>query len=149
MDHVPNQPALSPRREIGHVLVLEDDPVAGLALSEALRVAGARSVTTCATMQAALDTLEERTPDVVVIDVRLADRSDGWAFVELLPMLGPRGPQVIFATASPGLIPPEIAARGTVLAKPFAPEELLAVIRDEHAAPGLIERLRGAFSGAH
>lgn len=149
MDHIPNAAHLAAGREIGNVLVLEDDPVVGLALAEALRAAGARSVETCATMYAALGTLERLTPDVVVLDVRLADRSDGWAFVELLPLLGPRGPQVIFATGSPDLIPAEIAARGTVLAKPFAPDELLALIRQGQPGPGLVERLRGAFSGNH
>jgi CheY-like chemotaxis protein len=133
-------------REIGTALVVEDDPVARLALCEALRDAGARSVASCATMHEALAALDQLRPDVVVLDVRLADRHDGWALAEMFPLLGPRVPQVIFATASPQDIPPAVAALGSVLTKPFTAEELLARISDL-PGPSLVGRLREAFSG--
>jgi len=130
---------------IGTVLLVEDEPVERLAASEALMRAGAREVASCGTMREALAALEHLRPDVVVLDVRLADRSDGWALAELLPLFQPRAPQVIFATATPEAIPQGVAGLGTILAKPYVPEDLVALIRGRSGS--LAERLRGVFSG--
>jgi CheY-like chemotaxis protein len=128
---------------LGAALVIEDDPIIALSVADALRAGGADPVETCASTEAAREALERLAPAIVVLDVHLADRADGWAFAELLQVLGPNRPRVIFATAAPHEIPPEVAAMGTVLTKPFAPEEILTALQPRRA-PGLLRRLRGA-----
>jgi len=127
---------------LGPALVVEDDPVIALFVADALRAGGADPVETCGSTEAAREALERLAPVIVVLDVHLADRADGWVFAELLPLLGPNRPQLIFATGSPEEIPAEVAALGTVLAKPFAQADLLAALAPQRA-PGLLDRLRG------
>jgi CheY-like chemotaxis protein len=127
---------------LGPALVVEDDPVIALSLADVLRSGGADPVETCATTESAREALERLAPAIVVLDVHLADRTDGWVFAELLALLGPTRPQLIFATGTPEEIPAEIAALGTVLAKPFAPAALLAALAPQRG-PGLLGRLRG------
>lgn len=129
---------------LGAAMVVEDDPIIAMAIADTLSDGGADPVETFATTEDARNALERLRPAVVVLDVHLADRHDGWAFAELLLVMGPPRPQVIFATGSPQDIPPEIAALGTVLAKPFSPEDLLRVVGHPHSE-SLFGRLRGAF----
>jgi len=141
---------------IGPALVVEDDPIVAMDLADALREGGADPVETCPTTECARIMLERLAPAVIVLDSRLEDRNDGWALAELASVMGPPAPQVIFATASPESIPPEIAQLGTVLAKPFSPRDLIAALSPRrhashrHAAhrhEGLLGRLRGALGG--
>lgn len=139
------QDKAAPRRRLGAALVIEDDPIIAMVVADILRDGGADPVETCATTEEGRAALERLQPAIVVLDVHLADRDDGWAFAELLPLMGPPSPQVIFATGSPRDIPPAIAALGTVLAKPFTPADLLRIAGHPHAE-GLLGRLRGAFT---
>lgn len=132
---------------LGPALVVEDDPLIALWVADVLREGGADPVETCGTTEAAREALERLAPRVVVLDARLSDRDDGWAFAELLPLLGPARPQVIFATGAPETIPPHVAALGTVLAKPYAPEALLAAIAPQGRG-GLMARIRGALGSS-
>ena len=86
--------------------------------------------------------LEKTRFDVVILDVHLEDRSDGWALAELLKELGPRPPRIVFSTGSPEAIPPAIAELGTVLEKPYEPAELLAALHAQAAPTGLFAKLR-------
>jgi CheY-like chemotaxis protein len=124
---------------LGRILVVEDDALLCLAMETALLDGGASTVECCATTEAALAALEHGRPDVVVLDVHLADRDDGWAIAELVTQLGPRPPRIVFSTASPDAIPPEIAGLGTVIEKPYSPEDLVSAVREV----GLFGRLRG------
>jgi CheY-like chemotaxis protein len=90
--------------------------------------------------------LEQQRPDLIVIDVNLADRNDGWALAELVMELTPRPPRIIFSTGAPQNIPPEVAELGTVMAKPYEPQRLLDAIHQEQDSPGLLARLRDAIS---
>jgi len=133
-------------RRLGAALVVEDDPIIAMTVADTLRGGGADPVETCATTEEARGALERLLPAIVVLDIHLADRDDGWAFAELLPLMGPPRPQVIFATGAPQDIPPAIAALGTVLAKPFTPADLLQAV-GRHNSDGLLGRLRGALGG--
>ena len=108
-----------PRSSLGRVLVVEDDPIQGMAL-------------------------EEGPADAIVLDVHLADRDDGWALAELVDLLGPRRPRIVFSTGSPEDIPPEIAEMGPVFEKPYDPAQLAAALASG-ARPGLFARLRNAI----
>ena len=127
------------------VLVVEDDPMLAMATEDTLRDGGVEEVHICPTTEGALDVLREQRPDALVLDVHLADRDDGWAIAELVESLGEHSPRIVFATGAPQDIPPHIAELGSVLTKPYAPEALLAALR-EPGRRGIMARLRGALS---
>jgi DNA-binding response OmpR family regulator len=126
------------------VLVVEDDPVLGMATEDTLRDAGVAHVDICPTTDGAMEILRTSRPDAIILDVHLADRNDGWAIAELIETLGENSPRIVFSTGAPQDIPPEIAELGSVLEKPYAPEALLAALR-EPGRRGLLSRLRGAL----
>ena len=130
---------------LGRVLVVEDDPIQGMALEEALREAGATEVVLCASIACAMNALEEGPADAIVIDVHLADRDDGWALAELVDMLGPKRPRIVFSTGSPEAIPPGIAEMGPVFEKPYDPVELAEALASG-TKQGLFTRLRSVIS---
>ena len=134
-----------PRSSLGRVLVVEDDPIQGMALEDALRDAGASAVVLCPSIACTMAALEEGPADAIVLDVHLADRDDGWALAELVDMLGTRRPRIVFSTGSPEDIPPEIAEMGPVFEKPYDPAQLAEALA-HGAKPGLFARLRSAIS---
>lgn len=127
--------------KIGKVLVVEDEALVALATEETLLDAGASKVTLVSTTEEALLALKSESPDVVVLDVHLADRDDGWTVAELVSAFGPRAPKIVFATGAPDAIPPEIAKMGKVLAKPYLPEELVSAVMKKRPH-GLLAGLR-------
>ncbi len=129
----------------GRVLLVEDDAILGLTIEQILRDAGVDHVDISASTDQALARLREHQPDVIVLDVHLADRDDGWAIAELVRTLGPDSPRIIFSTGAPRDIPADIAAMGCILEKPYDPETLVEVLR-EPKRRGIISRLRGALS---
>ena len=134
-----------PRNALGRVLVVEDDPIQGLALETALLDAGAAAVVLCPSIARTMAALEEGPADAIVLDVHLTDRDDGWALAELVDMLGPRRPRIVFSTGSPEDIPPDIAEMGPVFEKPYDPAQLAQVLASG-ASRGLFARLRNAIS---
>ena len=147
-------PRMKPRRrsakpattelQLRRVLVVEDDPVLGMATEDTLREGGVEHVDICPTTEGALDVLRTERPDAIILDVHLSDRNDGWAIAELVESLGDNSPRIVFSTGSPQDIPPHIAELGSVLTKPYAPEALLAALR-EPGRRGLMSRLRDAI----
>ncbi len=134
-----------PKAKLGRILVAEDDPIQGLALEAALLDAGASEVVVCPSIASTMEALEQGSADAVVLDVHLADRSDGWALAELVDMLGPKRPRIVFSTGSPEDIPPNIAEMGLVFEKPYDPAQLAEVLASG-ANQGLFARLRDAIS---
>lgn len=128
------------RGGLGCVLIVEDDAILSLALEDMLRGAGARKVVVATTTEEALHALEQFRPAILVLDVHLADRDDGWAVAELAVQLSPKPPQIVFSTATPTQIPPRVAEMGVVLAKPYTQEDLLAVLGHDRPG-GLFARL--------
>ena len=125
---------------LGRILVVEDDPVLAMAIEDVLRSNGASHVTVCSAIKRAMEHLESTGCDVLVLDVHLADRNDGWALAELVMMLGPKPPKIIFSTGSPADIPADIAELGCVLEKPYDPMDLITAITDD-GKTGLFARL--------
>lgn len=126
------------------VLVVEDDAILAMAIEDALRHGGVAHVETAPSTERALAALRDWHPDVIVLDVHLADRDDGWAVAELVRSLGPSAPRVIFSTGAPEDIPADIAEMGCVMEKPYDPQNLLAVIAEPRRR-GIISRLRSAL----
>ncbi|MDF8333582.1 response regulator [Novosphingobium cyanobacteriorum] len=131
---------------LGRALIVEDDAIIALDMADALTDGGAEKVVICPSISAALAELERFKPEVLVLDVRLADRDDGWTLAELVTQLNPVPPLIVFSTGLPESIPAQAAALGHILAKPFHPEELVRLVRLHRQKPGLIARLRGALS---
>jgi len=130
---------------LGRVLVVEDDPILGLSLEAALLDAGAAEVVICPSIASTMEALEEGPAEAVVLDVHLSDRDDGWAIAEVVDLLGPKRPRIVFSTGSPQDIPPDIAELGPVFEKPYDPAHLAEVLASD-AKGGLFARLRSAIS---
>ncbi len=131
--------------KIGTALVVEDDPLLALSIEDILLGAGSPKVTVCSSTQQAVAALDKEKPDVLVLDVHLVDRDDGWAVAELVKELGPNPPRIVFSTGNPEAIPEAVAELGTVLTKPYAPEALIAATSNTRRT-GLFARLKGAIS---
>lgn len=129
---------------VRHVLLVEDDAILCLTIEQALRDAGVMEIDICTTTEQALEALRRKQPDAIVLDVRLADRNDGWAVAELVRTLGPDRPRIIFSTGQPDVIPEDVAALGRVLAKPYDAATLVQMLR-EPGRKGLFSRIRGAL----
>ena len=127
-----------------HVLIVEDDAILGLTIETTLRDAGVERIVVSSSTEQALARLREEQPDVIVLDVHLSDRDDGWAIAELVRTLGPDRPRIIFSTGAPQEIPEDIAALGSVLEKPYDPECLIELLRQPKRR-GIVSRLRGAL----
>ena len=132
----------SRRARLGRVLVVEDDPIVALAMEAALLDAGAAEVVVCASIARTMDALEQGPAAAIVLDVHLADTNDGWALAELVDLLGPKPPYIVFATGAPEDIPPEVAEMGPVFEKPYDPVQLAEVLASG-AKRGLFARLLG------
>lgn len=130
------------RKRLGRVLVVEDDPIIALAIDVALRDAGAAEVVVCPSIACTMEALEQGPAAAIVLDVHLADRDDGWALAELVNLLGPKPPYIVFATGAPEDIPPEIAEMGPVFEKPYDPVQLAKALANG-VKRGLFARLLG------
>lgn len=118
-----------PQRAPDDVLLIEDDAILSLWIEEALIETGSASVRHCTSTEMAMAALRSQTPDLIILDVHLADRDDGWAIAELVDMLGTIKPRIVFSTGSPEEIPETIARMGTVLEKPYSRDEFVAATR--------------------
>lgn len=125
----------------GKVIVVEDDPVLGLSIERTLIDNGFGDVTICPSASCTLAKLRSGSYDAVVLDVHLADSDEGWEIAELVNALGDDNVRIIFQTGSPDDIPPHIRQLGTVLTKPYDPQELVAALRQRPRA-GLLALLR-------
>jgi DNA-binding response OmpR family regulator len=142
----PMTPVAGPPTPLGRALVVEDDALLAMSIAEALTDGGATQVEICSSITAALAAMERIKPDVLVLDVHLADSGDGWALAELAVQLSSTPPLIVFSTGSPRSIPAAIASLGHVLVKPYRPERIVDLVRQQRHRPGLISRLRGALS---
>lgn len=115
-----------------------------MTIEQALLDAGVHEVEICASTKQAMKSLSARKPELVIIDVHLADSDDGWAIAELVESMKPRPPRVIFSTGAPQDIPERIALMGPVLEKPYDAQDLVTLMRQPRRR-GLISRLRRAI----
>ncbi|MDT0576151.1 response regulator [Croceicoccus sp. F390] len=129
---------------IGRALVVEDDPILAMFIEETLADGGASQVVVCSSTAQAVEALEHGPPELVILDVHLVDRNDGWALAELVIQLATERPRIVFSTGDPNAIPDHVKAMGTVLAKPYSREMLLEAARNSRPTR-LFSRLRNAI----
>jgi two-component system, OmpR family, response regulator MprA len=120
------------------ILVVDDEPAVREAVERALRLDG-HDVLLASDGHEALDTLDSRAPDAVVLDV-LMPRVDGLELCRQMRRRGDRTP-VLMLTARDAVsdrVAGLDAGADDYLIKPFALEELLARVRAllRRAAPG-------------
>jgi two-component system response regulator MprA len=120
------------------ILVVDDEPAVREAVERALRLDG-HDVLLAADGHEALDTLDSRAPDAVVLDV-LMPRVDGLELCRQMRQRGDRTP-VLMLTARDAVsdrVAGLDAGADDYLIKPFALEELLARVRAllRRASPG-------------
>jgi DNA-binding response OmpR family regulator len=127
---------------LGRALVVEDDALLAMQLEDALNDGGAEEVVVCDSVVTAMAHLERMKPDILILDVHLADRDDGWTMAELVTQLSPNPPVIVFSTATPETIPERIAKLGAVMGKPYRTEALIATLQEHRRKPGLLARLR-------
>jgi CheY-like chemotaxis protein len=143
MNAITGRKAAKRAKTLGRVLVVEDDPVLALAIEDALiHEGGAEEVVICPSTAATMAELEKKRPDAMIIDVHLSDRDDGWAIAELVDLLGPKPPRIVFSTGAPDDIPPQVAEMGPIFEKPYDPRELVEVLAGSKTT-GLFARLTG------
>lgn len=108
------------------ILVVEDDPLVREFVVDALREAGF-FVIHAADGEEALAWCGRRAADVLVTDIRLPGKIDGWQIAERCREHNPRLP-VIYATGfSP--VPPRPVADSLLLQKPFYPDDIVRAVR--------------------
>jgi CheY-like chemotaxis protein len=109
------------------VLVVEDDPLVRELIVEALRGEGYDVIHT-SSGEEALTWCKRRVADVLITDIKLPGRVDGWQIAERCREQDP-GLPVIYATGfSP--VQPRPVPGSRFLQKPFNPETMLATVKD-------------------
>lgn len=121
-----------------HVLVVDDEPIVRRFASRVLADAG-YSVATAADGAEALELVQgRREPVRVVVSDIVMPRLNGVQLLEALAVSHPELPIILMSGYAAGQLAERgIAAPCSVLAKPFAPEQLLAEVRRclDRAAP--------------
>jgi DNA-binding response OmpR family regulator len=115
------------------ILLVEDDAVIATSTTFALRVRGELDVRAVATLAGARAAIQQRTPDVIVLDLALGDGSGMDLLRELRAGAPPgRAMPVIVATAqqSPGLEDAVGALGAHLLCKPYAVDRLAELVVD-------------------
>jgi CheY-like chemotaxis protein len=118
--------------DTAHILVVDDERDIRSTVAEMLELEG-YEVDEAANGADALEMVERRPPDVILLDMRMPVL-DGWGFAAELRQRGSRIPIVVMTAARDAARwADEIAANGA-LAKPFAFEDLLRAVREARAA---------------
>jgi DNA-binding response OmpR family regulator len=119
-----------PEEPAGSVLVVEDEADLVWVIRFNLELEGYRTFV-AANGRAALEVLEEVTPDVILLDLMMPVM-DGWAVLEEVRRRGITTPRVIVVSARTGQLDRRRAEELAVdhfVPKPFDMDELLTMIR--------------------
>lgn len=106
------------------VLVVEDEALVAMLVEDALIDAGFDIIGPAATVEEALRLLERERPDAVVLDLNLA----GETSTPVADALAARGIPYVIATGYGAAGLPDGHRGATVLAKPYDPSDLTAVL---------------------
>jgi CheY-like chemotaxis protein len=112
------------------VLVVEDDPIIALDFEDTILRFGAKTVRTAGTVSRALQLIDERAPDFVLLDIGLV-REKSFAVAERLEALGI--PFAFVTGYSTDIALPATLANRPRLPKPCTSDALQAVLRSAAA----------------
>lgn len=116
------------------VLIVEDEPVIGMELEDAVSEAGHVVIGWATGHAGAIALAEARSPDLAFIDLKLRDGDTGLGISQ---QLAERGVLVVLTTANSSDVGDLEHVLG-IVAKPYSPETIHAVLR--HAAEKLGEK---------
>jgi DNA-binding response OmpR family regulator len=119
------------------ILVVEDDPLIREFVVEALREEGF-DVIHAADGEQALAWCGRQAADVLVTDVKLPGKVDGWQIAERCREHNPDLP-VIYATGFSPVAPRPVAG-GLLLQKPFHPDAIVRAVRQVTTRPQVKDR---------
>lgn len=111
-------------RPIRRVLVVEDEPLVAMLVEDALIEAGYVVVGPAGTVKEALRLLGQDTPDALVLDLNLA----GEASTPVADAAAARGIPYVIATGYGAAGVPVAHRSAAILAKPYDPDHLTALI---------------------
>ena len=114
----------------GDVLIVEDDPIIALDFEDTILRLGVKTVRTAGTVSRALQLIEERAPDFVLLDIGLV-REKSFAVAERLEPLGI--PFAFVTGYSTDVALPATLANKPRLPKPCTSDALEAVLRSAAA----------------
>ena len=114
----------------GDVLIVEDDPIIALDFEDTILRLGVKTVRTAGTVSRALQLIEERAPDFVLLDIGLV-REKSFAVAERLEALGI--PFAFVTGYSTDVALPATLANKPRLPKPCTSDALEAVLRSAAA----------------
>jgi CheY-like chemotaxis protein len=111
------------------ILVVDDEPLLRQILDDVLTYAG-YAVETAADGQEALEAVAAHVPDLIVSDVMMP-RLSGWQLLERLHTTRPTLPVILISAVGPDISGRHepLADHVVFLTKPFALEDLLALVR--------------------
>lgn len=111
-----------------HVLVVDDEPDIRATVSAMLEIEG-YAVTEAANGADALHRVEERSPDVILLDMRMPVL-DGWGFAAELRRRGHRTPIVVMTAARDAAHWAGEIAASAFVAKPFGFDDLITAVEE-------------------
>jgi DNA-binding response OmpR family regulator len=120
------------------VLLVDDDPLIGLAVAVELEAAGHRVLGPACDRDAAMELIRNDRPDVALVDIDLGEGGDG---VALAQDLRRAGVAPVFASGEGERARAHREAAFAWLAKPYAPE---AAVRSLEAIQAALKGLRPA-----
>jgi CheY-like chemotaxis protein len=115
-----------------HVLVVDDEPDIRATVSAMLEIEG-YAVTEAANGADALHRVEERPPDVILLDMRMPVL-DGWGFAAELRRRGHRTPIVVMTAARDAAHWAGEIAASAFVAKPFGFDDLITAVEEVRPA---------------
>jgi CheY-like chemotaxis protein len=121
-----------PMREVT-VLVVDDEPDIRATVSAMLEIEGYH-VAEAANGADALQVLDERSPDVILLDMRMPVL-DGWGFAAELRRRGHRTPIVVMTAARDAAHWAAEIAAAAFVAKPFGFDDLIDAVESVRPAP--------------
>jgi CheY-like chemotaxis protein len=123
---------MSDRRELT-VLVVEDEPLIAMDLQHIVESAGYRVIGLANSVEAAHRLTEREKPHLALLDINLG-RTNVFELADALAVLGT---PIIFVTAHSRAVLAEAHKHRPLIAKPFLPHILLAVMREMSGVPEL------------
>jgi CheY-like chemotaxis protein len=107
------------------ILIVEDEPLIAMMLEDFLDALGHRVAATCDNVADALDSVENASFDVAILDVRLRDGEQIWPVADAL---ADAGKPFVLATGGHVEPPPARHAAAPVLAKPYTMDAIDPVL---------------------
>lgn len=109
------------------VLVVEDEAILAMDIEATVEETGHMVMATASSLQEVQALETDQTPDVILLDMQLADASTGLDVCAYAIEHWP-GTTIVFLTANPSKIPEDFSGARGVISKPFSRNGLISAI---------------------